>query len=385
MLRGDAGDADARRRAATEGSALTQFTRGSGIYRLQGGGQANLYQLFVERSLALLHRSGRLGLVLPSGLATDQGSAALRRHLFRSTTVDSFVVVENTHALFPVHRGLKFVLMTLTASGATAALPLRCGLKTADEFDRLPDLEEDRDRAPCAGGHARTPVGPAARRARSAHAARPGDRGPALAAAGRMPAAADGWGLRFGRELNATDDRHLFTTDPAGLPVVEGKQVRPFAADLGASRHFVSPDAASRALRGRPFDRPRVVYRDVAAATNRLTLIAAVLPPGAVTSHTLFCLRTPLDDEAQHVVAGLLNSFVANYLVRQRVTTHVSVSIVEQLPLPKAPARSPLVRAIARMRRASRRRNRTMRPPMPGCREPPPGSTGWTTTSSRTS
>lgn len=345
MLRGDTGDADARRSGAAEGSALTRFARGSGIYRLQGGGQANLYQLFVERSFALLHRSGRLGLVLPSGLATDQGSAALRRHLFRSTAVDSFVVVENTHALFPVHRGLKFVLMTLTASGGTAALPLRCGLKTADEFDRLPALEEDR-------AALRVPLGILERLSGPQLAVPDLRTARDLTIAARLSlqwphaAAAAGWGLRFGRELNATDDRHLFTTDPAGLPVVEGKQVRPFVADLGASRHFVSPDAASRALRARPFDRRRVVYRDVAAATNRLTLIAAVLPAGAVTSHTLFCLRTALDDDALHVVAGLLNSFVANYLVRQRVTTHVSVSIVERLPLPKAPARSPLVRAI---------------------------------------
>ena len=75
----------------------------------------------------------------------------------------------------------------------------------------------------------------------------------------------------------------------------------------------------------------------MASSTNKLTLIAAVLPPGVVTTHTLFCLRTPLDDEAQHFLAGMFNSFVANYMVRLRVTTHVTVAIVENLPLPKPP------------------------------------------------
>ena len=84
-----------------------------------------------------------------------------------------------------------------------------------------------------------------------------------------------------------------------------------------------------------PSRNPRLAYRDVAAATNRLTLIAAVLPPGTVTTHTLFCLKTPLDDDAQHALCGLFNSFVANYLVRLRVTTHVTVSIIERLPLPR--------------------------------------------------
>jgi hypothetical protein len=36
--------------------------------------------------------------------------------------------------------------------------------------------------------------------------------------------------------------------------------------------------------------RARLAYRDVASATNRLTLIAAVIPARAATTHTLFCL-----------------------------------------------------------------------------------------------
>ena len=56
--------------------------------------------------------------------------------------------------------------------------------------------------------------------------------------------------------------------------------------------------------------------------------------PVVVTTHTLFCLKTPLDEEGQHVLCGLFNSFVANYLVRLRVTTHVTVAIIERLPLP---------------------------------------------------
>jgi hypothetical protein len=86
-----------------------------------------------------------------------------------------------------------------------------------------------------------------------------------------------------------------------------------------------------------------VAYRDVASSTNRLTLIAAVLPRGTITTHTLFCLKTAVEDEARHFIAGMFNSFVANYLVRLRVTTHVTVAIIERLPLPK-PDRSSIHR-----------------------------------------
>jgi hypothetical protein len=70
------------------------------------------------------------------------------------------------------------------------------------------------------------------------------------------------------------------------------------------------------------------------APTNRLTLIAAVVPARAVTTHTLFCLRTSLPPDAQHVLCALLNSFVANYVIRLRVNTHVTVSLVSRLPVP---------------------------------------------------
>lgn len=354
MLRGDAGDAPARGRAAAAGSALTQFARGSGVYRLQGGGHANLYQLFTERALSLLRQGGRLGLVLPSGFASDHGCAGLRRHVFGTTSIDSFVEVENRERLFPIHRGLRFVLLTLTKGGVrstpearwdaaaeagrTMTLPLRSGIRSPAEFDQLPDegpdpralavplrLIEQLSGEQFAIPALRTPL----------------DARIAGRIAVDVPAAADeaGWALSFGRELNATEDRrHFGTNGPRGLPVVEGKQVQPFVVDVRSSRHTIAPSTAERVLGRRPFDRPRVAYRDVASSSNRLTLIAAVLPAGVVTTHTLFCLKTPLDEDAQHAVAGLMNSFVANYLVRLRVTTHVTVAIVERLPLPR-PAR----------------------------------------------
>ena len=39
----------------------------------------------------------------------------------------------------------------------------------------------------------------------------------------------------------------------------------------------------------------------------------------------------PLDDECQRYLCGMLNSFVANYLVRMRVSTHVSSGIIDRL------------------------------------------------------
>jgi hypothetical protein len=101
----------------------------------------------------------------------------------------------------------------------------------------------------------------------------------------------------------------------------------------------------------RTFHRARLAYRDVASATNRLTLIAARLPPGVISTHTLFCSRDTLDDEAQYCLLGLLNSLIANYLARLRVTTHVTTAIVGRLPVPRPAAGSPLFLVLARAAR----------------------------------
>lgn len=355
MLRGDAGDPGARLAASSAGSALTRFARGSGVYRLQGAGHANLYQMFVERTLTLVRRNGRVGLVLPSGFGSDHGCAALRRHVLHAARIDSFAVVENREGLFPIHRGLKFLLMTLwngsRAPSEANTIPLHAGIRSASDFDRLPETGADPDavQVPLRLVEQLSGEQFAIPELRTSDDARI-----AAQLAFGFPAAgsADAWNLEFGRELNATDDRKYFDDSGEGLPVIEGKHIAPFAVDAGSARYAIRESVAERALGRRPFDRSRVAYRDVAAASNRLTLIAAVLPAGVVTTHTLFCLRTPLDEEAQQYVAGMFNSFVANYMVRLRVTTHVTVSIIERLPLPKPSRTSPEFHTVSACARA---------------------------------
>jgi hypothetical protein len=334
MLRGDRGDDGVRRRAADAATRLTAFARGSGVYPLQSGGHANLFQLFVERALALVRRGGRVGLVLPSGFATDHGCAPLRRHVLDRTRVDTLVTIENRDGLFPIHRSLRFVLLCAESGGRTARLHLRGGIRSAAALERLPEAGAD--------GGAVIVERALVERFTGGQLAIPDFRDPidvAIVAkvVSSVPALGDagGWQVRFGRELNATDDRHHFTTSGGGLPVVEGKHLQPFGVNAGAAARRIPRAVARRLLEGaETFERPRLAYRDVASATNRQTLIAAIVPAGVVTTHTLFCLKDALDDDAQRYLCGVFNSFVANYLVRLRVTTHVTTAIVERLAVP---------------------------------------------------
>jgi hypothetical protein len=48
------------------------------------------------------------------------------------------------------------------------------------------------------------------------------------------------------------------------------------------------------------------------------------------------------------VLCCVLNSFVANYLIRLRVNTHVTVALVSRLPAPVVPTASPAFEELAR-------------------------------------
>jgi hypothetical protein len=133
--------------------------------------------------------------------------------------------------------------------------------------------------------------------------------------------------------------------------VIGGQHLTPFHCNSAASPQTIAARDASRLL-GDRWRVPRLAYRDVASATNRTTLIAAIVPAACVSTHTIFCLRTPLAMRAQQFLCGLFNSLVVNYLARLWVTTHVTTGIVERLPVPRADQAGsalPRIAAIARL------------------------------------
>jgi hypothetical protein len=331
-------DRNCKRRESDSRAAVSRFVRESGIYDTIGDAHANSYQLFVDRSLSLLRRDGgRLGLVVPWGLAADHGSARLRRRLLERCDVDTMISFDNRDGLFPIHRSLRFLLFTSTAGRVTARVACRFGERDPAILDRL-----TRDTSTLT-------IAPALlRRVSGEGLAFPDVRSPeCLSLLERMHAtwpaltSAEGWNVTFGRELHASDDRRRFeeVTEPPWStnewPVIEGKHLHPFQVRVDEAR-FAVASAHREAVHARVpgLTRHRLAYRDVSCATNRMTLIAAIVPPHVVTTHTLFCLRSPLELEAQHALCGLMNSFVANYFVRLRISTHVTLASLDHLPVP---------------------------------------------------
>lgn len=91
-------------------------------YRLQSHADINAYKMFVEQSLFLLNRNGRIGMILPSNIYTDQGTVELRRHLLQGCALTEVLSFENRDGTFPIHRSFKFCVLVATKGGATEGL-----------------------------------------------------------------------------------------------------------------------------------------------------------------------------------------------------------------------------------------------------------------------
>lgn len=356
MLRADTGSETTRDADRERAAPVRRFFRSSGVYAAQGQGHANRYQLFVERAWQITRPGGRFGLILPSGIATDHGSARLRRRLFDHCEVDTWIGFDNKAGIFPIHRGVRFVVMAATQGGRTSVLKFQSGVQDPGVLDRwASDPRQDQDASWLSVSRSRLEswdpellTVPALTSTAALSVLTTASAAPALAAP-------DGWRARFGRELNATDDRGHFVarssrTGRLALPIVEGKHLAPFQVRVEAATSGIPHAAAAKLIDpAGSYARERIAYRDVAGATNKLTLIAGMLPSGTLSTHTVFVLKTAIGGDAQWCLLALLNSLVANYLVRLNVSTHVTTALMARLPVPRPPDGSDQFRELAHL------------------------------------
>lgn len=100
-------------RRVAEGES--HVARNSCRFPLCGRGDINTYTLFAELNRQLIGPKGRVGCIIPSGIASDDTTKVFFGDLIRSKALVSLYSFENEDFLFPaVHHSTKFCLITLT-------------------------------------------------------------------------------------------------------------------------------------------------------------------------------------------------------------------------------------------------------------------------------
>ena len=100
----------AKRKAEGE----SHLVRNSDYYPLCGRGDINTYTIFAELKRNLINPTGRVGCIVPSGIATDDTTKFFFQSLMDNASLASLYDFENREKLFPaVDSRMKFCLLTM--------------------------------------------------------------------------------------------------------------------------------------------------------------------------------------------------------------------------------------------------------------------------------
>ena len=117
-----------------------------------------------------------------------------------------------------------------------------------------------------------------------------------------------------------------------------------FDSEFGAPRFWIDSDEAEEKLGESTWESScyRVVYRDIAAATNERTLISTVIPrtfhgnklPSVVPYQEDQDFRGPNELETLFLTS-IFSSFVLDYVIRQKVMETLNFFFLYSLPVPR--------------------------------------------------
>ena len=372
--------------AEARAEAGVRMARKGGDYPLLSGGDVNLYSLFVERATQLVKPSGMIGLLTPSGIASDKTAAPFFKLISTGGKLRALYDFENRRTRFAARPFFpdvdsRFKFCALVMSSTPADRPARCAFF-------LQDVSELHDDERCflfsadefARVNPNTGTAPIFRNTRDASLT--------IAIYDRLPVlvnrsaecAIRAWPLRYVTMFHMTNDSHMFRTRnelqesegayPVGnnrwrsasgdwLPLYEGKMAQAF--DHRAASVVVNPANQHRPAQPQPttlrhhadpnwlpdpqywvpekacgwlLDMGWVLgFKEITAPTNERTFISALFPTVGF-GNKLPLLKPEAAHCDEHLLCANFNSVVFDFATRQKIQGQtLNLFIIEQLPV----------------------------------------------------
>ena len=383
--------AEAFDQAKARADRLGQVVRASGHYPLLGGGDINLYSLFVERSLRLVKPGGLVGLLTPSGIYADKTAARFFKSVSTTGRVAGIYDFENRRLgtdqppFFP-DIDSRFKFCALIVGGPQRTFPeTNCGFFLPDtttiaDPDRAFTLSPD----DFSRVNPNTGTAPVFRTRRDADLTRRIYRDHPVLVDRSGDDERRVWPVRYFNMFHMANSSHLFRTSAElqeeGFypvqgnrwkrgkdqyrPLYEGKMTQAFdhrAASVVVNRQNLHRPAQPRPTTVEEHSNPdwvptpqfwvseqdiqwpdelrwAVAFKDVTSPTNVRTVIASIIPRVGA-GHTLPLLMPEADDlrsyqENAWIWLACLNSFAFDFVARQKVQgQHLTWYTIEQFPV----------------------------------------------------
>lgn len=357
--------------AARDRAEQTQaFVHRSGFFPLMGRGDTNLYAVFAEKALQLVSPTGRVGLLVPSGIATDDTTKAYFQELVEHKRLAELLDFENRRKVFEdVDSRFKFSVILVTGRAAPQER-VKCGF-FLHGLDDMQDAQRVFTLAPQDFQlfNPNTLTCPIFRRRRDAELTRKIYENVPILVRETPTGDVNPWGIQFLRMFDMATNSGLFETGTAlekdgywlgagnvytkgkarYLPLYEGKMVQMYDHRAGnvvvnannlfraaqqeattlaehqdpdfspRSQFWVDENHVTAALKPFPRGGYLLGFRDVTAPTNVRTLIASLLPIRG-TGHKLPLVFVSAENRALlPCLLANFNSFALDYVARQKI------------------------------------------------------------------
>ena len=369
-------------KAKNSAERTSEHVRAAGEFPLTARGDINTYILFAELARKLVASRGRVGLLVPSGIATDHTTREFFADLISSQALAGLYDFENRLGVFPDVDG-RFKFCAIVFGGALAKNPVVDFVFFAH---KMQDLESRKRHIPLSAKdiallNPNTLTCPIFRSREDAELTKAiYRRVPVLIDRSRREGG-NPWGIKFATMFHQTNDAELFQSPielkkkgyslignhwvkgkERMLPLYEAKMVQAFdhraASVLIEEGNWVrqgQTEGTSAVQHQNPefVAQPRwwvaeaevakavgctarwgfVGFKDISSPTNTRTMIAAAIPWVAVTNHFPL-IETSVSTRLEMCLLANLNSMVLDYVVRQKIGgVTLNFFIVEQLPI----------------------------------------------------
>ena len=372
--------------ASDRAIAMASMARQCGDYPYLSRGDVNLYSLFVERAMALVHSDGVVGLLTPSGIASDKTAAPFFRSVAAEGRLRALYDFENRRKrfkepLFFSDVDSRFKFCAFVAGHRPSKNPANCAFFLQDVSELN---SNDRRFLLAAQDFARvnpnTGTAPIFRRRRDADIT--------MAIYKRLPVLVDrsseevvkAWPVKYQTMFHMTNDSYLFRTLdeleeregawPIGgnhfdstsgewLPLYEGKMVQAYdhraanvVINLTNQHRPAQAIPASESQHADPAWLPTpqfwvnaaecawhpstewvLSFKEITAATNNRTMIAALLPAVGF-GNKVPILKEEMATQNSWKLAANFNSTVFDFVARQKIQGQtLNLFIIEQFPV----------------------------------------------------
>lgn len=345
--------------AKREAEGSGEFIRGSGRFALTAVGDLNTYALFSEIFLNLIVPDGRAGLIVPTGIATDNSTKAYFDAISSGNRLISLYDFRTGPGLFSKigHQRFKFCLITLGEAEKTDFVFF--ALQVPELADHRRHFKLENDDFSLLNPNTRTC--PVFRSQMDAELTKKIYRRVPVFIDEALGEMGNPWKARFHTRLfHMAEDSHLFMDTDAHdhSPLYEAKMFHIYdhrwaSYDLGGSvsgagakekadtgysvrpRYWVKTQELQRRLTAQGWSRKWLFgWRDIGRSTDERTLIPCVSPKCGVGDKFLLLFPGDAFVPLMPLLAGSMSSLVCDFAARQKVGgTNVKLFIVRQIPV----------------------------------------------------